>query len=405
MSDNQIKALVTLFQLRTLFVLKYAYFDEKKNIFNRQWRKAIEDLISLQNINESYAVRTVVKALEDPHVNYSYQTLNIKGLMDVEDYNLFPFNFSLENNDLLIKKAHDPYHKLPSDTALIENNMKILEINGILSNKWIDSIEQKAGPFFLDKNSIICHMLFYFFLLDKPTVFKVINPKTQKEETFEISRKPISKQDHEEIFKGKIPKIALLQHKRPRFHYIVYEEQNNKSLIELLNTGQPNDTLVIDFRGYPKNDLFLATQLLWGTEEKKVAYSLIQNPKTSCFDIREEMTSYNKKQIVERKIIEEKHYVIYGIISELSASYIETAIMTCKSYIPNFTLIGSPTLGALGTIDIAKLSDRGKITYPYHKFEFYNTNQMNARKQTIPDINMTKQEINSFILYGRLKKN
>lgn len=405
LSDTHIKHLSTLLQLRTLFVLNYAYFDEKKDIFNQQWQKAVDNIIASSTLNEGYSIRSILYSLEDPHVTYRDIAPKIQGLIRNDSIKLFPFRFRVENNELFIETVKDSERKLSQDTVLVENNMKVLEINGVSSKVWIDSVNRRAGPFFEDGNGWIANWLFYYYFIDEPANFRVISPKTTKEVQFEIQKKFMSMQDYESIFMRKISQKDILTYKRPHFHYTQYFIHNNKSLSALLKSLEVNDTLVLDFRGYPNNDLFSATQLLWGEKQKQVAYSLLKQPSTGCFEIREEMDSYNDKQMKDRIEIQNKKYVVYGIIGKATNSYVETAVMTCKVYTPNFTLIGHPSAGALGAINTYKLGEKVEITYPYHKFMFYSTKQMNEKNQIVPDIRMNQEEILTFLKYGILKEN
>jgi hypothetical protein len=405
-TENQVQNLLTLLELRTVFVLKYAYFDEKKMMFNAQWEKAVEQCLTDDKVKLRMIIESVLNPLEDPHVSYKVlkSEKDIPYVVKNKMIYVFPFRFDVHNNEIFIWKKAYMSSQLPNDNALIEDKMKILAIDGIASKKWIDSLDKTDGPFLQKRDFMLQNMLFLYYIYEKPTVFTLQNAKGASFDVT-VERSPIDRNAYKKMFWN--PQLASSVDPKQRLHfrYIDYAEQSNKSLKTLIDAAQSKDTLVFDFRGYPERDVYRSSQLLWGTAVKDVAYSLLKNAKTGCFDVREEMNSYDKKQFAHRTEIEQKQLVVFGIIGEETASYVETAAMTFKTYTPNFMLIGAPTAGALGTIDFEKIGDGGQVTYPYHKFIFYDKKQVNQKSQTLPDLPMSKEAIDVFLTTGQLPSN
>ena len=63
----------------------------------------------------------------------------------------------------------------------------------------------------------------------------------------------------------------------------------------------------------------------------------------------------------------------------------------------NLKLVGQPTAGAHGTIDFIGLDKNITLQYPYHKFDFYLSQQLNEKKQIVPDDFKTNMEINAWL--------
>jgi hypothetical protein len=317
-------------------------------------------------------------------------------------YYVFPFQFNAINNDILVSKKQDPKGKLINDNPKIKHGLKILEINGLSSKKWLDSIERKDGPFFQDRNYMLSNMLQLYYLYEKPTTFKFRNTDAT---TFEltIERTPLSLTDFQLIFQSATSEKTIANAKRPHFHYINYEKQSNKLLTEFFKSVSSKDTVVFDFRGYPTQEVTDATVLLFGIEEKKVSYSLLLNPKTGCYDVHEEISVFSTKNTPLKKEIKEKQLVLYGIIDSGTGSYVETVVMTYKTYMPDFQLIGEPSAGAWGTMEYEPIGDNGDVWYPYHKFYFYEKKYLNDKNLIVPDIPMTSEGIEKFINLGQLK--
>jgi hypothetical protein len=404
LSENQKQVLLSLMQLRTFFVLKYAYFDEKKEIFNAQWQQAISSVFVSKDIEENNAIRLILNALEDPHVHYKSNKNNVDKpyILKGEMWYVFPFQFKVINNEIFVSKKQDSKGKLINNNPQIKHGLKILEINGLSSKKWLDSIERKDGPFFQDRNYMLSNMLQLYYLYEKPTTFKFRNTDAT---TFEltIERIPLSLTDFQLIFQSATSEKTIANAKRPHFHYINYEKQSNKLLTEFFKSVSSKDTVVFDFRGYPTQQVTDATVLLFGTEEKKVSYSLLLNPRTGCYDVHEEISVFSTKNTPLKKEIKEKQLVLYGIIDNGTGSYVETVVMTYKTYLPDFQLIGEPSAGAWGTMEYEPIGDNGDVSYPYHQFYFYEKKFLNDQNLIKPDIPLTSEGIERFINFGQLK--
>ena len=404
LSEQTISDLTNLLQLRTTFLINYAYFEEKKAIFNDNWQQALDKCLTPQ-YREANSFWRILNALEDPHVGfkttYKGSKNEIPCISKNKGFEVFPFHFKVVNSEFFVDKRSDPNHKLINDDKQIEDGTRILEINGLAAKVWIDSIDAEFTPAKSEREYMVQNMLFLYYFCEGETKFKMLNLKDSSTFVVPIKRTWISKEDFVAIFQGQPQNIFL---PRPHFKYVRYYEQSNKSLEKLLESTELHDTLVLDFRGYPTrgHDVYSSTQLLLGNEPQKVSFSMMKNPKTGCFDVKEDETYFSKSNAKERAEIQAKGLILYGIIDGNTASYVETSVMTLKTYLPKMILIGQPTAGAFGTIDFGKIGKDIDINYPYHKFDFYEKSFINNKNQILPAVFMSKKEIIVFMKNGFL---
>ncbi len=402
LSEQTTSGLTNLLQLRTIFLINYAYFEEKKAIFNDNWQQAVSKCLTPQ-YKEANAFRQILNALEDPHVGFKTTYKGGKSettcIYKNKGFDVFPFHFKVVNNELFVDKRSDPNHKLINDDKQIEDGTRILEINGLSAKVWIDSIDAEFTPAKSEREYMVQNILFLYYFCEGETKFKMLNPKDNSTFVVSVKRTWISQEDFKAIFQGETQNDFS---QRPHFRYVRYYKQSNKSLKKLLESTEMHDTLVIDFRGYPTRDVSSATQWLLGNEPQKVSFSMMKNPKTGCFDVKEDETYFSKSNVKERTEIQAKGLILYGIIDGNTASYVETSVMTLKTYLPKMTLIGQPTAGAFGTIDFGKIGKDIDIIYPYHKFDFYQKSFINNKNQIAPAVFMSQKEIIVFIKNGFL---
>lgn len=390
---KQKESIETFFALKYQLSSRYAYIDEKTTLFHKQYNEHLTFIAENSKHELIYEIKKVLVGLEDPHLG-----VKIKGednstptLKDGKVY-IFPFRF-VQNKSKEITIAAIPEL---SKSLVAWNNASIERINDVKIEKIIDSIEVKFGPLGGGQYGTLVDYFRVYMFVEGTTSFELKNTLTEKDTLITVERVPVSMENYYLFSSTKkaIPNVFSYK----KVHFIKYYETKNDGFADFLKNTNQKDTVIIDFRGYPKQDVMKATQLLIYGEPKKVSYSTEINFDNFCFEKISTDDYFPKQDIDARKKIDEKKLKIIGIIDNQTASYVETAVMTLKTYLGNnLKLVGQPTAGAHGTIDFIGLDKNITLQYPYHKFDFYLSQQLNEKKQIVPDDFKTNMEINAWL--------
>jgi len=365
--SNLSTKLYILFYVKGVLDHEYAYSKEKQTVSDTAFRVALS--YTLQNkYSFNKTLQNMLVKLKDPHLilnDNSYKD-SMTDIVRKDSLLLFPFDFKVYKQSIYaIERKTKQVYLLDSIDSYSSKNL----CDSVLFFASSNNEEQ-------NEQNILLHISYSFFKSGYHR-FSLLDTIHHKKISINVKREAIEAKAHSQLYRNNYLPNFLKSKKRLNFSRLT-----NREFINFFNSLNEGDTVVIDFSGYPTRHISALLKLL-PESEKPVAIGFFSSHTPGCF-LNKEVYTYNSKKVKNR--IAKKNITIYGRVNCYTGSYVETSVMILKTYLPNFITIGSPTAGAMGTINWKELPGGVRFSYPYHKFEFIDKNQVNKYSQIIPDI-------------------